>query len=304
MASHKSLIGLDYFNFCLGDLGAGIGLYLSVYLLSQHHWDHTSIGIALSALPIAAFITQIPAGILVDEIHKKRLVAVISLLILALCCMLIIFCHDLVTVVAIQATAGVALSILNSTTIGITMGLTDKAEFSERVGRNGAFNNFGNVLISLCAAALGYFVSQIAIFLLLVVVAIAGIFCVLAINETEIDYVRARESDDLQSKPIQISQLLSNKTLIVLSITLGLWQLANSALCPTAAQYIAETNSGLAGLSMAACILTGQLVMIPMAIATGKFAHLWGRKPLLQIAFIVLPIRALLYMLTIFEKQL
>jgi len=178
------------------------------------------------------------------------------------------------------------------------MGLTDKAEFAHRVGRNGAFNNLGNVVISLCAAALGYLVSQIAIFILLVFVAIACIVCVLAVSGAEIDYARARESNDSESKPVKVSQLLVKRTLIVLSITLGLWQLANSALCPTAAQYVAETHTKLAGLSMAACILAGQLVMIPMAIATGKFAHIWGRKPLLQIAFIVLPIRALLYTLT------
>jgi MFS family permease len=299
MASRKSLFALDWFNFCLGDLGAGIGLYLSVYLLSQYHWDHASIGIALTALPAAVVITQIPIGILVDEIYRKRLVAVISLLTLAMCCLLIIVCHDLISVIAIQATAGIALAAVNSTTIGITMGLVDKEDFSVRVGRNGAFNNLGNVVISLCAAALGYFVSQVAIFLLLLAVALAGIFFVLNINRSEIDHDRARESSsDRQMKPIQISQLLQNKAIIILSLTLGLWQLANSALCPTAAQYIAETNNKLAGLSMAACILTGQLVMIPMAIITGKFAHKWGRKPLLETAFIVLPIRALLYTLT------
>jgi MFS family permease len=116
------------------------------------------------------------------------------------------------------------------------------------------------------------------------------------INEKEIDHTKARQSSNQQ--PLQISQLLANKTLLIVSITLGVWQFANSALCPAAAQYIAESHSEYTGVSMPACILAGQLIMIPMAILTGKFAHIWGRKPLLQIAFIVLPIRALLYTLT------
>ncbi len=298
MASHKSLIALDCFSFCLGDLSAGVGLYLSVYLLSQCHWDHGSIGIVLAALPIAALLTQIPAGLLVDYIDKKRQIAAISFFAVAVCCILIILVHQLLVIVTVQSIAGIALSILTSTVVGITMGLVSKADFSDRIGRNSAFNNLGNVIVSLCAAALGYYVSQISIFILLAAMAIAGVFFALMINESEIDHARARESNNEQLKPVDFSLLLSDKRIIIFAIAMGIWQLGNSALCPAAAQYIAEINSKYAGLSMPACILAGQLVMIPMAILTGKFSHIWGRKPLLQLAFVVLPIRALLYTFT------
>lgn len=297
MASRKSLFALDYFSFCLGDLGAGISLYLSAYLFLQCHWNHTNTGIALSALPLAAIIMQIPAGILIDRIEKKRLVSALSLFIVAICCVLIVLYHDLRVVIIVEAIAGAAISILTNALIGITRGLVKTEDFPVRVGRNGAFNNFGNVIVSLCAAALSYFVSQVSIFLLLAAIAIVGIYFILMINESEINHAQARESNN-QSKPIQISQLLSNKTIVIFSISMGMWQLGNAALCPTAAQLITDLNRQYAWLSMPACILTGQLVMIPMAIITGKLAHRWGCKPLLQIAFIVLPIRAMLYTLT------
>ena len=48
---------------------------------------------------------------------------------------------------------------------------------------------------------------------------------------------------------------------------------------------------------MSACIVAAQLVMIPVAILTGKLADPWGRKPLFLIGFTVLALRGILYTL-------
>ena len=49
---------------------------------------------------------------------------------------------------------------------------------------------------------------------------------------------------------------------------------------------------------MSACVVTTQLVITLLAAWTGRKAGIWGRKPLLLIAFGVLPVRAVLYTLT------
>lgn len=49
---------------------------------------------------------------------------------------------------------------------------------------------------------------------------------------------------------------------------------------------------------MAACVVTTQPVITLIAAWSGQKAGSWGRKPLLLIAFGVLPIRAVLYTLT------
>ncbi len=48
---------------------------------------------------------------------------------------------------------------------------------------------------------------------------------------------------------------------------------------------------------MASCVVTAQLVMVPMAILVGRKADAWGRKPLFLAGFAVLPIRGLLFAL-------
>jgi MFS family permease len=49
---------------------------------------------------------------------------------------------------------------------------------------------------------------------------------------------------------------------------------------------------------MSACVVTTQLVVTFLASWAGRKAGTWGRKPLLLIAFGVLPVRAVLYTLT------
>ena len=49
---------------------------------------------------------------------------------------------------------------------------------------------------------------------------------------------------------------------------------------------------------MSACVVTTQIVITLLASWTGRKAGSWGRKPLLLVAFGVLPVRAVLYTLT------
>jgi MFS family permease len=49
---------------------------------------------------------------------------------------------------------------------------------------------------------------------------------------------------------------------------------------------------------MSPCVVTTQFVITLLASWTGRKAGSWGRKPLLLIAFGVLPVRAVLYTLT------
>jgi MFS family permease len=51
-------------------------------------------------------------------------------------------------------------------------------------------------------------------------------------------------------------------------------------------------------LFMSACVVTTQLVVTLLASWSGRTAGTWGRKPLLLIAFSILPLRAFFYTLT------
>jgi MFS family permease len=57
-------------------------------------------------------------------------------------------------------------------------------------------------------------------------------------------------------------------------------------------------------LFMSACVVTTQFVIVLIASWSGRKAGTWGRKPLLLIAFSVLPIRGVLFTLTLNTRAL
>jgi MFS family permease len=68
---------------------------------------------------------------------------------------------------------------------------------------------------------------------------------------------------------------------------------------PLVGQKVTEGLDRASSVLMSACIIAAQLVMVPIALLASRFAETWGRKPLFLIGLAVLPIRGLLYTLTI-----
>ena len=71
--------GLDWLNLFVGNIQTGFGPFIAVYLTTQG-WTQTSIGLALSLGTIAAMISQMLAGALVDTISTKTGAVLFSIL--------------------------------------------------------------------------------------------------------------------------------------------------------------------------------------------------------------------------------
>src|SRR5258706_13431055 len=74
LPSVRSLRGLDWFTFFLGDIQSGLGPFPSVYLVTQK-WTQTDIGLVLALGGLVSLLGQIPGGALVDSIKSERLAA-------------------------------------------------------------------------------------------------------------------------------------------------------------------------------------------------------------------------------------
>lgn len=74
-----------------------------------------------------------------------------------------------------------------------------------------------------------------------------------------------------------------------------LWQLANGAMLSLSGQELALENVKMGTLFQAELIVVAQLVMIPMAIMIAKKGKDWGRKPIFLAAFLVLPLRGVMF---------
>jgi MFS family permease len=98
--------------------------------------------------------------------------------------------------------------------------------------------------------------------------------------------------------PSGLTVLMTCKPLLVFAIAVVLFHLANAAMLPLVGQKLALQNTNLGTSLMSVCIVAAQIVMVPMAMLVGARADKWGRKPLFLAAFLILPLRGILYTLS------
>jgi MFS family permease len=297
--SKGSLRGLDWLNFFLADVQSGVGPFLAIYL-SGYGWDEERIGLALSVAGIAGILAQTPAGALVDQVHKKRTVIAVGVGVLSLGALLIAFVPTFWSVMSAQVLIGATSSTFVPAICAIALGIVGYQQFDARQGRNQSFNSAGNVVAAISMGLLGYFVSNRSIFFFVAFCTLPTLFALSQIRADEIDYERARGArkgaDD--SNPARAAALLHERPLVIFLICAVMFHFANAAMLPLLGEMLAKGHGRSSMMFMSACVVTTQFIITIIAAWSGRKAGLWGRKPLLLIAFGVLPIRAILYTLT------
>ncbi|WP_022825132.1 MFS transporter [Hymenobacter norwichensis] len=305
--SVRSLRALDSVNFFLADVRDGVGPYLAIYLLATHHWHPADIGLAMSVSGIAGVVAQTPAGALVDRLRAKRWLVAIAATFVAVGCLLMVLKTTMTSVIVGQILVGVAAAVVGPAVAAITLGLVGRRRLDRRVGRNEAWNHGGNVMAAALAGLLGHYVGREYIFYLVAVMAVLSIGSVFFIKETEIDHDVARGADaspapdtaaDAAGLAVSgLAALLADKRVLVFSLAAVLFHFANAAMLPLVGQRLSEGHSTGASLYMSACIIVAQLVMIGSTSWAGRAASKRGRKPVLLLAFLLLPVRGVLYTL-------
>jgi MFS family permease len=290
---------LDWLNFFLADVQTGVGPFLAIYL-AGYGWNEERVGLALTVGGVAGILAQTPAGALVDQVHHKRTLIAAGIGALALGALLIAFVPTFWSVMSAQVLIGGTSSIFGPAICAISLGIVGHHLFDARQGRNQSFNSAGNVVAAVSMGVLGYFVSNRSIFFFVAVCTLPTLFALRRIRPDEIDYERARgaKKDAVDGKPVGAAVLLKERPLIIFLICAVMFHFANAAMLPLLGEMLAKGHGRSSMMFMSACVVTTQFVITIIAAWSGRKAGSWGRKPLLLIAFGVLPIRAVLYTLT------
>jgi MFS family permease len=298
----RNTLSLDSLNFFLADVRDGLGPYLAIYLLAVHKWDPASIGVVMTLAGIAALLTQGPAGALIDRTRSKRAVIAVAALLVTGSCVLLPFVSSFSLVALTQAASAVAASVFAPAISAISLGITGPRAFTRRTGRNETFNHAGNAVAALLAGGLAYLFGPVVVFYLMAFMALASIVAVSCVSAAAIDHEVARGFDPAHhhdhEQPSGIMVLLSNRPLLLFAICCALFHLANAAMLPLVSQKLSQINLHMATPLTSACIVAAQVVMVPMAWLVGSKADVWGRKPLLIVGFLILPLRGVLYTLS------
>ncbi len=293
---------LDALNFFLADVRDGLGPYLAIYLLTVHKWDEASIGLVMTIAGISGIVAQTPAGALIDRTTYKRGLLIIAAVVITLGSLAMPLFPQFAPIVALQVLTGAAGSIFAPAIAAVTLGIVGPKAFARRLGRNEAFNHAGNAVAAALAGLMAYHFGTTVVFWLMAAMAVASIVATLTIPEKAIDHHVARgleagvEHD--ADQPSGVATLLHNRPLLIFAATTVAFHFANAAMLPLVGQKLALAHAKIATSLMAACIVAAQLVMVPVAYATGLKADQWGRKPIFLVAFAILALRGFLYPLS------
>ena len=303
--SRRTLLGLDWLNFLLADVQTGVGPFLAIYL-AGYKWNEERVGLALTVGGIAGILTQTPAGALVDFLRSKRALVGVAVTALAAGALLIALFPSFWPVMSAQVLIGGTSSVFLPAICAMSLGIVGRAAFDARQGRNQTFNSAGNVIAAVSMGVLGYLVSNRSIFFFVAAFAVPTILVLHIIRPTDIDYEVARGATDGEKggKVESVEVLFWERPLVLFLGCAVMFHFANAAMLPLLGEMLAKGQGRSSMMFMSACVVTTQFVIALIASWSGRKAGTWGRKPLLLIAFSVLPIRGVLYTLTLNTRAL
>jgi len=295
-ASNPSLHGLDRVNFFLAAMLAGFGPYVAAYLANEN-WPQAEIGLVLSAGSVAALLSQLPGGELLDKVRSKRAVIAIGTGIVIVSALILAFWPRLPFVFIGLVLQGVTGGFLGPAIAAISLGLVGHSALAERLGRNQRFASTGALVGAALMGIAGYLLSYQSIFLIVVLLGLPLFLALARIRPADVHFGRScgapAHHDESQPPRSGRRILLKDFRLVIFAAGLFLFQLANASVLPLAGEILVRKSQTHSSLVISALIIVPQIIVALMAPWVGRRAQDWGRRPLLLIGFAALPIRAL-----------
>ena len=294
----RSLVGLDLTNVFMADVRDGVGVYLSVYLLTVRKWDPSQIGIIVALPGLISILAQSPAGNLIDETSRKRFLIILSSIIVAISCLVVIYLPSFYPIAISQLALGIVAPIFQPCVSAISLGLVGHALLRRRIGRNESFNHAGNMLAAIVAVFVGLYVSFEGIFYFSLFQCAALIASVLMIRSQDINHdvarAAARTHQAIGSFWHDSRALLKDRNTACFILSLTLWNLANGTMLPLLGQKLGIDDPLNSAYYLSLCIIVAQATMILVAPWAAQRARS-GRKLLFLFSFSLIPVRAILF---------
>ena len=189
--------------------------------------------------------------------------------------------------------SGAAQSFFAPLLGALALALAGHALLNKTAGANQSWNHAGNIVAALTAIGLVRLLGVSSIFFAVGASSLLAAGSTLLVRAEDLDEHLATGLTEQDSVTSSWKQLLRNRAVRWLLLSIFLFHLANAPILPTVALYVKQLG-GSDGL-MTATVLTAQTVMVPVSILAGRYGDRWGRKPVMAIAFWILPFRILSY---------
>ena len=281
---------LNAVNFALAGSREGFGPFLGVYL-QQKGFDPTATGFAMSLAGIAGLLATTPIGALVDQVKAKRFALVLAVAGIAVGAAIIVATRSLWLIGGAQVLIGVADTSIAPLIAAITLGIVGAEAYGERVSRNEAFNHAGNAVNAALAALLGYYFGLGFVAVAIGAMALASSAVVTRIDPALIDHAQARSGKADERSTAKV--LVQTPGLILLSLTVMLFETANGAMLPFLAQARAAAGSD-PSVTTGIMTVVAQATMVGAALVAAPLARWKSHTSVMTLALCVVVVRCLL----------
>ncbi len=291
--SRRSYFGLNAANFFQAEM---VGVILPVLNVSLKGlgWSYDALGVATAAAGLGTLLFQGLAGWLTDRVSRRRLLfAAMSLLTGACFVAIPLIPHGALPIDSLLFVSGATQSFFAPLLGALALGLAGHKMLNRTMGANQGWNHAGNIIAALLAMALISALGLNSVFYSVGACSLFAAASVLLIHEQDLDEKIATGLTRDQDKQVKWTELFRDRTVLLLFISVFAFHLANAPILPTVALYV--KNLGGSDNLMTATVLTAQIVMVPVALAAGRLCDSWGRKPVMAVAFLALPVRILSY---------
>lgn len=288
-AEDRGKRGLDLLNFFLADAQTGFGPFVAVYLTTRA-WTQAEIGFALTLGTVTAMISQVPAGMLVDAMRRKRAVSAVGIGSIGVAALLLAAWPIQLSVAVAQVLHGAASCVMTPAIAALSLTLVGHAGLGERLGRNARFAAIGNGLAAALMGLLGSYVSERSVFIVTAALCVPAMVSLLLLPSSPAAAPRARQRTNWS----ELATLLLDRRLLVFAACIALFHLSNAAMLPIAAGVLTMREGPRASLIIAACIVVPQAAVALLSPWVGRSAGRFGRRRMLLLGWAALPLRGVL----------
>jgi MFS family permease len=286
--------GLDWFNLFVANIQTGFGPFIAVYLSGQS-WTQTAIGVALSVGTVSSMASQVPAGALVDAISNKTRVAAFSVLVFTASALMFAIYPIPLFVYLAEVLHGVSSCTLGPAIAAMSLVLAGRMGMAVRLGRNARYSAVGNGVGAALMGACGQYFSERGVFWLTAALTLPALFALVPLRRF------SRAGGGTKAVPaeqkVKIFRVLADKRLLIFCGCAMLFTFANAPLLMLISGTLSAKGSN-PSLLIGACIVLPQIIVALASPAVGRFADRRGRRLVLIVGFMMLPLRALVFSAT------
>lgn len=291
-AAHLALI-----NLFTGDIQGGLGPFLSTWLADTGHWSPQRVGVLTTVVGLGSLLFNGPAGLLVDSTRFPRLLLGLACGVILGGTLLVIPAQSWLAVTASQLLTAAGGTLLVPSLTLLTLGIVGKSGFPRQQARNQAFNHAGILAAAVLIYGAGPVLGPVSPFIVLGGMALAATAAVAATPVSSFNGRRAHgwqeDEPDEQQYRSALRDLIRNRPLLLLGVALALFNLSNGSMLSLVVQRMVAAGHNMTGWT-AIYVVAAQVTMIPVALWAGSLADRSGRRHLLMVAFLALPVRAVL----------